>query len=58
LRTGKLGEFVIRPCRAVITRYHLRHPWHIPTTLVAELGGMFWALSLYVRGPKRLETTS
>jgi GT2 family glycosyltransferase len=58
LRTGKLGEFVVRPCRAISTRYHLRHPWHIPTTLVAELGGMFWALALYIRGPKRLGTTS
>jgi len=58
LRTGKLGEFVVRPCRAVATRYHLRHPWRIPATIVAELGGMFWALALYVRGPRRLGITS
>ncbi|WP_395686629.1 glycosyltransferase family 2 protein [Caenimonas koreensis] len=54
LRCGQLHDFVVRPCRAIATRYHLKHPWRIPATLLAELGGMFWALRLYVRGPKRL----
>jgi GT2 family glycosyltransferase len=58
LRCKKFAEFVVRPCRAVITRYHLRHPWRIPATMVAELGGMLWALALYIRGPKRLDTTT
>jgi GT2 family glycosyltransferase len=58
LRCRKFGEFVVRPCRAVATRYHLRHPWRIPATIVAELGGMLWALALYVRGPRRLGATS
>jgi GT2 family glycosyltransferase len=54
LRTGSLREFLVRPCRAVATRYHLRHPWRIPGTLLAELSGMLWALGLFMRGPKRL----
>jgi GT2 family glycosyltransferase len=57
LRTGTLQEFVKRPFRAVTTRYHLRHPWHIPGTLLAELGGMLWALGLFMRGPKHFKST-
>jgi glycosyltransferase involved in cell wall biosynthesis len=52
LRTRTLREFMMRPIRAVATRYHLRHPWRIPASLVAELGGMLWAMGLYLRGPK------
>jgi GT2 family glycosyltransferase len=54
LRTGSVKEFLVRPWRAIATRYHLRHPWRIPATLWAELGGMVWAFALFVRGPKRL----
>jgi GT2 family glycosyltransferase len=57
LRTGNWREFAVRPLRAVATRYHLRHPWRIPATLFAELGGMCWAISLFLRGPKRLKPT-
>lgn len=51
LRTGSAGEFLKRPLRAVATRHHLRRPWWIPLTLIAELRGMLWALALFVRGP-------
>jgi GT2 family glycosyltransferase len=54
LRTGELAVFASRPWRAVATRYHLRHPWRMPGTLLAEVGGMLWAFSLFIRGPKRL----
>jgi GT2 family glycosyltransferase len=54
LRTHELGVFATRPLRAVATRYHLRRPWRIPITLTAELGGMLWALGLFLRGPVRL----
>jgi GT2 family glycosyltransferase len=54
LRTHELGVFATRPLRAVATRYHLRRPWRIPITLTAELGGMLWALGLFLRGPIRL----
>jgi GT2 family glycosyltransferase len=52
LRTKSAGEFLRRPFRAVGTRYHLRHPWRIPVTLLAEVSGMAWAASLSLRGPK------
>jgi GT2 family glycosyltransferase len=54
LRTGAWREFAMRPVRAVTTRFHLRHPWRIPPTLVSELGGMLWAFKLYASGPRRL----
>ncbi|MBG9389060.1 glycosyltransferase family 2 protein [Caenimonas aquaedulcis] len=54
LRTGSMGVFLTRPLRAVATRYHLRHPWRIPPTLLAEFGGMAWALALLRRGPRLL----
>lgn len=58
LRTGAWCDFVVRPFRAVATRHHLRHPWAIPTTLLAELSGIAWALCLFLRGPRRIGTTT
>lgn len=58
LRTGELAVFASRPWRAVVTRYHLSHPWRIPGTLLAELGGMVWALRLFMGGPKRLKQST
>jgi len=52
LRTGSIGEFLHRPFRSVATRHHLRRPWWIPLSLIAELRGMLWALALYTRGPR------
>lgn len=54
LRTRTLSEFLARPIGAVATRYHLRHPWRIPATVLAELGGMVWALALFFRGPRHV----
>jgi GT2 family glycosyltransferase len=54
LRTRQVGIFATRPWRAVATRYHLRRPWRIPSTLLAELGGMLWAVGLFLRGPSRI----
>jgi GT2 family glycosyltransferase len=45
-------RFLSRPLRAVTTRHHLRRPWWIPATLVAELSGMGWALLLAIQGPR------
>lgn len=58
LRARNAREFLTRPLRSVATRYHLRHPWQIPVTLLAELAGMAWALGLYARGPRRLNATA
>ena len=58
LRTRSAAEFIVRPFRAVTTRYHLRHPWRLPATLLAELSAMGWALSLFLRGPKLLRSAT
>ncbi|MGD9583404.1 MAG: glycosyltransferase family 2 protein [Lysobacterales bacterium] len=47
-----LADFLERPLRAIATRHHLRRPWWIPATLVAELRGMVWAWRLHRAGPK------
>lgn len=48
------GAVLGRPFRAVRTRSHLRRPWWIPGTLLAELLGFLWAAALALRGPRRL----
>lgn len=52
LAERRVREFVGRPFRAVMTRHHLRRPWWVPVTFLAELAGMLWALMLHVRGPR------
>lgn len=52
-----LKTFLSRPARAVATRHHLRNPWSIPATILAELSGMIWALFLFARGPRHLLTS-
>jgi GT2 family glycosyltransferase len=44
-------DLVFKPIRAFTTRFHLRHPWWIPAVLVAQVGGLAWALLLFARGP-------
>jgi GT2 family glycosyltransferase len=60
LRSGlarqRLRRIVSRPLRAIGTRHHLRRPWWIPVTLIAEMLGLCWAVSLYLRGPILLRT--
>ena len=41
-----------RPFRAIRTRHHLRRPWWIPLTLLAEGRGFIQAAMLSVQGPK------
>lgn len=48
-------RFVSRPMRAVATRFHLRNPWRIPVTLLAELRGLIWAMRLAIRGPRYVD---
>ncbi len=52
--TGAWREALVRPWRAVSTRFHLRHPWRIPATLWAELRGLAWAIRLFAAGPARI----
>ena len=57
LRTGAFSDFLRRPLRAVATRHHLRHPWQIVGTLLAELRGMAWARRLHQAGPRHVQVT-
>jgi len=50
-----LRDFITRPIRAVATRHHLRRPWWIPATLLAEARGMLWALRLERAGPRLID---
>lgn len=45
-----LKSMLRRPVRAVATRHHLRRPWWIPFTLIAEVSGFCWALLLSLKG--------
>jgi GT2 family glycosyltransferase len=45
-----------RPLRAVRTKHHATHPWWIPATLAAEVMGFIWAVFLYLRGPRLLDS--
>lgn len=53
-RTGMswLREFAVRPIRSVVTRHHLRRPWWIPVTWLAEFCAMVWAIRLALAGPR------
>jgi GT2 family glycosyltransferase len=52
--TESLFRFFNRPVRAISTRHHLRRPWWIIATLVAEISGMAWAFVLAAQGPRLL----
>jgi GT2 family glycosyltransferase len=43
-----------RLARSIRTRHHLRRPWWIPVTLIAEALGLCWAIGLAARGPRLL----
>ena len=49
---GRMRKLLWRPFRTAMTRFHLRHPWWIPVTLVSEILGLTWALALALRGPR------
>jgi GT2 family glycosyltransferase len=55
LRSRQWGELLSRPWRAVATRHHLRHPWHIIGTWLAEAQGLWWAWRLWRSGPKLID---
>ncbi len=55
LRSRQWGELLSRPWRAVATRHHLRHPWQIIGTWLAEARGLAWAWRLWRSGPKLVD---
>lgn len=54
LQTNKEGICGIfkRLVSSVATRHHLKRPWWIPVTLIAELSGFVLAVFLKLRGPR------
>ena len=34
------------------TKYHLKHPWRVPPTLISEIRGLIWATRLAWAGPR------
>lgn len=48
------GKIAGRLARSIRTRHHLRRPWWIPVTLIAETLGLCWAIGLAARGPRLL----
>lgn len=57
-RPGWVRKLLWRPLRAVRTRFHLRRPWWIPITLLAEFRGFVLALRLFLSGPRLLKSTT
>jgi GT2 family glycosyltransferase len=51
-----LARLALRPLRAIATRHHLRQPWWIPATLLAEFSGILWAVVLILQGPRYLSS--
>jgi GT2 family glycosyltransferase len=51
-----LWRYALRRIRRnVATRYHLSHPWTVPTKLIGEIRGLFLARQLARRGRKLLK---
>ena len=51
-------SIVKRVFEAVVTKYHLRNPWRILSTLVSEIRGLIWACRLAWQGPKYIGSTA
>lgn len=53
---GWLTTFLGMPFRAVMTRFHLRNPWWIPSVMFAQLAAMAWAIRLWLSGPRLIRS--
>lgn len=49
-----LKALLVQPWRAIRTKHHLKAPWWIPVSLLAELLGIIWAFALFLKGPQLL----
>lgn len=57
LVAGTPADILRRFLRAAATRHHLRRPWWIPVTFLAELRGLVWALRLWLSGRRLLSSS-
>lgn len=53
-----IGVCLGRMLRSLCTRHHLRHPWFIPLTFIAEFRGFCWSLFLHMQGPRLIQSRS
>jgi len=53
----RIMRIISLPFRTLRTRHHLRNPWWIPVTLIAQLLGFSWAILLFLRGPRYISQT-
>lgn len=56
LGISRIKEIVNRLFRSIATKHHLRKPWTIFPTLVAEVRGFSWALRLAGNGPRLIRS--
>ena len=54
----RIYKIMFHPFCAIRSRFHLKHPWWIPITLISELRGFLLALNLKVNGPKYIGPVS
>lgn len=40
--------------QSIKTRHHLKRPWYVPVTLIAEIRGLLWARKLARAGPRHI----
>ncbi len=52
----RIWNVTIRLMTSSLTRHHLKKPWWIPITVISELCGMVWAMRLYMKGPRYINT--
>lgn len=57
LGISRIKEISIRLFRSIATKHHLKKPWTIFPSLVAELRGFFWALRLAGEGPRLIRSS-
>lgn len=55
-RDAGIKEIVKCLAISIATRHHLRRPWWIPVTFIAELSGLALAVLLKLRGPRYINT--
>ncbi len=55
---NRVGKITLRLLKSPFTRHHLRYPWQIPLTTIAEVSGLLWAMWLVWTGPKLLHPVS
>lgn len=53
---ARIRALAIRFLRSIVTKHHMKKPWTIFHTLVAEIRGISWALRLAGEGPRLIRS--